>query len=270
MIAIKKIVKNGVSKEQLIKAVDEVDVNVIEQDYVDILFKDLLPNKKEVAAINEKQAAGFELEELEQFFYDFSQVSRLSEKATLIKDIWFIKKDVDLLRDQLEIIVSTLGSLVESQKIKGLFEVFLTLGNVFNGIGFNGGGVAFKLSSIRNILDTSSSDKSFSLMDYIYDQIQNNKALSHVKGFQVDLESIDRASGIGESPEKDKNQNDVPRTGLTLRLEACVEILQNIKSEIEAGNECPSLKETYDGFIGMMDNLKSRWIQAISAIDSPV
>ncbi|XP_076328093.1 LOW QUALITY PROTEIN: formin-like protein [Tachypleus tridentatus] len=166
--------KLELSNEEVVRAVSALDLNTLNQEYVELLLR-MVPNDKEVKAYREyeKQKRPVDgLTDEDKFLLSLTRVERLNQKLNIMSYIGSFDENIELLTPQVHSIITASRSTKNSKKIRKLLEIILAFGNYINGAK-RGPAYGFKLQSLDSLGDTKSANRKITLLHYIVDTVQS-------------------------------------------------------------------------------------------------
>ena len=149
-----------------------------------------VPNEDEIQRQNDFDGDEATLNEADKFIRAMMKVPRL---ASRLKCWNFKLKYVETkacINPDLETIISTCASLVESEKLQELFAVILAFSNYLSKTGIHG----FKLNSLQKLKETKGNAKNITLLDMIVKHITSAKP--DILKVKEDLNMLERAARV--------------------------------------------------------------------------
>lgn len=157
----------GMSPDEVVKAIDELDTDKIPADKAELLRNDFWPTDEEVAAIKDRlENTTKKLAPIDDFMYKLHSVERGKQRLTLMMQI---ESCGDAAKSVMPAAMSVLiasSSVTESAKLKKVLQIILAFGNRMNS-NRRGGAWGFKLTVFDRLIDTKSNDKKRNLMHFV-------------------------------------------------------------------------------------------------------
>uniref|UniRef100_A0A1B6DWK9 Formin-like protein n=1 Tax=Clastoptera arizonana TaxID=38151 RepID=A0A1B6DWK9_9HEMI len=187
--------KLEMSVEKVIVAVNALDLKQLSLENVEILQR-MVPNEQESKAYREYIAEKKDiniLTEEDKFLMQLAKVERLSNKLAIMAYMGNFLDNVHIITPQVQAVMSASSSVKSSKKFRRVLEIVLAFGNYMNS-SKRGPAYGFKLQSLDTLMDTKSSDKRMSLLQYIVATIKDK--FPDLKTFDTELLYIEKAATV--------------------------------------------------------------------------
>lgn len=187
--------KAGQSSEAICRAIQTFDLRTVRVDFVECLMR-FLPTEAEVKVLRQYERDRKPLEALsdeDRFMMQFSRIERLNQRMGIMTFMGNFSDNVHMLTPQLHAMIAASVSIKSSQKLKKILEVILALGNYMNS-SKRGAVYGFKLQSLDLLLETKSTDRTQTLLNYISNVVQEKYPT--VALFYNELHYVDKAAAV--------------------------------------------------------------------------
>ncbi|XP_067869288.1 formin-like protein 1 [Heterodontus francisci] len=187
--------KGGLSSDDICKAIENFDLKSLNLDFMELLTR-FVPTEYERKVLQQYEKDKKPLEELgeeDRFMIKFSKIPRLSERLSIITFMGNFNDSIQLLTPQLNAIIAASMSIKSSVKLKKILEIILAFGNYMNS-SKKGAVYGFRLQSLDLLLETKSTDRKQTLMNYIVDIIQGQ--YPELNTFHTELLFVDKAAAV--------------------------------------------------------------------------
>ncbi|XP_062893947.1 formin-like protein 3 isoform X4 [Mobula hypostoma] len=187
--------KAGKTTEEICRAIQMYDLKTLPLDFVECLNR-FLPLENEVKLLKQYEKERKPLDELsneDRFMMHFSKIERLPQRMTIMTFVGNFVENIQMLNPQLNAIIAASASIKTSQKLKGMLEIILALGNYMNS-SKRGAVYGFKLQSLDLLSDTKSTDRKLTLLHYI--AIIVKRKYSNIATFWNELHYIEKAATV--------------------------------------------------------------------------
>ncbi|XP_059812035.1 formin-like protein 3 isoform X3 [Hypanus sabinus] len=187
--------KAGKTTEEICRAIQMYDLKTLPLDFVECLNR-FLPLENEVKLLKQYEKERKPLDELsneDRFMMHFSKIERLPQRMTIMTFVGNFVENIQMLNPQLNAIIAASASIKTSQKLKGMLEIILALGNYMNS-SKRGAVYGFKLQSLDLLSDTKSTDRKLTLLHYI--AIIVKRKYSNIATFWSELHYIEKAATV--------------------------------------------------------------------------
>ncbi|XP_072927160.1 formin-like protein 3 isoform X3 [Hemitrygon akajei] len=187
--------KAGKTTEEICRAIQMYDLKTLPLDFVECLNR-FLPLENEVKLLKQYEKERKPLDELsneDRFMMHFSKIERLPQRMTIMTFVGNFVENIQMLNPQLNAIIAASASIKTSQKLKGMLEIILALGNYMNS-SKRGAVYGFKLQSLDLLSDTKSTDRKLTLLHYI--AIIVKRKYSNIATFWSELHYIEKAASV--------------------------------------------------------------------------
>uniref|UniRef100_UPI00398EEFCA formin-like protein 1 n=1 Tax=Pristiophorus japonicus TaxID=55135 RepID=UPI00398EEFCA len=187
--------KGCLSSDDICKAIDDFDLNSLNLDFIELLTR-FVPTDYERKVLQQYENDKKPLEDLaeeDRFMIKFSKIPRLSERMNIIIFMGNFSDSVQLLTPQLNAIIAASMSIKSSAKLKRILEIILAFGNYMNS-SKKGAVYGFRLQSLDLLLETKSTDRKQTLMNYIVDIIHDQ--YPELNTFHTELLFVDKAAAV--------------------------------------------------------------------------
>uniref|UniRef100_A0A7N5ZRG6 Formin-like 2b n=1 Tax=Anabas testudineus TaxID=64144 RepID=A0A7N5ZRG6_ANATE len=187
--------KAGQGPEFICRAIQTFDLRTVRVDFVECLTR-FLPTEAEVKLLRQYERDRKPPEALsdeDRFMMQFSRIERLSQRMSIMTFMGNFSDNVQMLTPQLHAIIAASVSIKSSQKLKKILEIILALGNYMNS-SKRGAVYGFKLQSLDLLLETKSTDRKQTLLNYISNVVKEK--YSAVSLFYNELHYVDKAAAV--------------------------------------------------------------------------
>uniref|UniRef100_A0A4W6G2K2 Formin-like 2b n=1 Tax=Lates calcarifer TaxID=8187 RepID=A0A4W6G2K2_LATCA len=187
--------KAGQGSEVICRAIHTFDLRTVRVDFVECLMR-FLPTEAEVKLLRQYERDRKPLESLsdeDRFMMQFSRIERLSQRMSIMTFMGNFTDNVQMLTPQLHAIIAASVSIKSSQKLKKILEIILALGNYMNS-SKRGAVYGFKLQSLDLLLETKSTDRKQTLLNYIANVVREKYPT--VSLFYNELHYVDKAAAV--------------------------------------------------------------------------
>ncbi|XP_060655028.1 formin-like protein isoform X2 [Drosophila nasuta] len=187
--------KLGMPIDDVIAAIHSLDLKKLSLENVELLQK-MVPTDAEVKVYKEyiiERKDQNLLTEEDKFMLQLSRVERTSSKLAIMNYMGNFVDSVHLISPQVQSIASASNSLKQSRKFKAVLEIVLAFGNYLNS-NKRGPAYGFKLQSLDTLIDTKSSDKRSTLLNYIVATIRAK--FPELLNFECELYGTDKAASV--------------------------------------------------------------------------
>ncbi|XP_078280997.1 formin-like protein 1 isoform X3 [Rhinoraja longicauda] len=187
--------KGGLKSEDICKAIEDFDLQKLNLDFMELLTR-FTPSDYERKVLHQYEQDRKPLEELaeeDRFMIKFSKIPRLPERMKIITFMGNFTDSLQLLTPQLNAIIAASMSIKSSVQLKKILEIILAFGNYMNS-SKKGAAYGFRLQSLDLLLETKSTDRKQTLMNYIVDIIQKN--YPELNTFHTELLFVDKAAAV--------------------------------------------------------------------------
>ncbi|XP_032891330.1 formin-like protein 1 isoform X2 [Amblyraja radiata] len=187
--------KGGLKSEDICKAIEDFDLQKLNLDFMELLTR-FAPTDYERKVLQQYEEDRKPLEELaeeDRFMIKLTKIPRLPERMKIIIFMGNFTDSLQLLTPQLNAIIAASMSVKSSEKLKKILEIILAFGNYMNS-SKKGGVYGFRLQSLDLLLETKSTDRKQTLMNYIVDIIQKN--YPELNAFHAELLFVDKAAAV--------------------------------------------------------------------------
>ncbi|KAM9746575.1 LOW QUALITY PROTEIN: formin-like protein 1 [Menidia menidia] len=221
--------KGGLNPSAICTAIETYDQQSLSIDFLELL-EHFIPSDFEMKLLSNYEKDGRPLEELsneDQFILRFGKIPRLSQRISTLTFMGNFPESVKRLQPQLNSIISASMSLKSSTKLKKILEIVLAFGNYMNS-SKRGAAYGFRLQSLDLLLETKSTDRTQTLLQFITNIILEK--YSDLSNFHTELHFVDKAALVS----LDSILQDIRS------LERGMEMT---KKEFLVQDDCPVLKE---------------------------
>ncbi|XP_023269660.1 formin-like protein 1 [Seriola lalandi dorsalis] len=220
--------KGGMNPAGICAAIETYDQSLA-IDFLELL-EHFIPSDFEMKLLLNYEKEGRPLEDLtneDQFILRFGKIPRLNQRINTLTFMGNFPDTVKRLQPQLNSIIAASMSIKSSTKLKKILEIVLAFGNYMNS-SKRGAAYGFRLQSLDLLLETKSTDRSQTLLQFITGIIQEK--YSDLANFHTDLHFVDKAALVS----LDSILQDIRS------LERGMEMT---KKEFLVQDDCPVLKE---------------------------
>ncbi|XP_059473363.1 formin-like protein [Neocloeon triangulifer] len=181
--------------ERLISALNSLDLKQLSLENVEIIQK-MLPTEQETKLYKEYVIERKNIDLLsdeDKFLMQLSKIERVATKLSIMSYMGNFIDNLHVTQPQILAVISSSKSVRNSAKFRKLLEVILAFGNYLNS-SKRGPAYGFKLQSLDTLLDTKSSDKRMSLLNYIVQTVK--QYFPELMNFDSELSYIEKASAV--------------------------------------------------------------------------
>ncbi|TRY54334.1 hypothetical protein DNTS_021310, partial [Danionella cerebrum] len=185
--------KANKTTEEICKAIQTFDLKALPVDFVECLMR-FLPTEAESKLLRQYERERRPLDQLaeeDRFMLLFSKIERLTQRMSIITFVGNFNDNVNMLTPQLNAIIAASASVKSSPKLKKILEIILALGNYMNS-SKRGSVYGFKLQSLDLLLDTKSTDRKLTLLNYI--AVVVKEKYPELAAFFNELHFVDKAA----------------------------------------------------------------------------
>ncbi|KAL4660523.1 formin-like protein 1 isoform X2 [Arapaima gigas] len=185
--------KGGMSATEICSAIETYNQQSLSLDFLELLER-FIPTEYEMKLIQSYERDKRPLDELSEedhFMMRFGKIPRLPQRISTLTFMGNFLDRVQLLQPQLNAIIAASMSIKSSAKLKKILEIILAFGNYMNS-SKRGAAYGFRLQSLDLLLDTKSTDRSQTLLQYIVGIIQQK--YPDMQSFYSELHFVDKAA----------------------------------------------------------------------------
>eukprot|EP00118_Oscarella_pearsei_P004550 m.19705 g.19705 ORF g.19705 m.19705 type:complete len:1124 (+) comp27884_c0_seq2:125-3496(+) len=172
--------------------IHNMDLDGICAEHVELLLK-FIPSKEELTALAKHAHEFDKLDEAEQFLFQMAKIERYESRLSVLAFMGYFDELVEAISPKVAAVLDASSALLNSEKVKKLFEIILAFGNYMNS-SRRGSAYGFKLESLHRLSDTRSQDRKLSLLHYIADIISRHYPT--LVDFGDGLADFSRATGV--------------------------------------------------------------------------
>uniref|UniRef100_A0A3P8VBK1 Formin-like 3 n=1 Tax=Cynoglossus semilaevis TaxID=244447 RepID=A0A3P8VBK1_CYNSE len=187
--------KANKTTDEICKAIEKFDLKALPVDFVECLMR-FLPTDAEVKVLRQYERERRPLDQLaeeDRFMLFFSKIERLTQRMNIITFVGNFADNVNMLTPQLNAVIAASGSVKSSPKLKRILEIILALGNYMNS-SKRGCVYGFKLQSLDLLLDTKSTDRKMTLLNYI--ALIVKEKYPELANFYNELHFVEKAAAV--------------------------------------------------------------------------
>ncbi|XP_066498557.1 formin-like protein 1 [Hoplias malabaricus] len=221
--------KAGMSPADICTAIETYDQQALSLDFLELLER-FIPSDYELKLLQNYEKEGRPLEDLseeDRFLMRFGKIKRLAQRISTLTFMGNFADTVKRLQPQLDSIIVASTSIKSSTKLKKILEIILAFGNYMNS-SKRGAAYGFRLQSLDLLLDTKSTDRSQTLLNFIVDMVQEK--YPELASFHTELRFVDKA-GL------------VSLDGVLQDVRALERGMEGTKKEFLVQDDIPALKE---------------------------
>lgn len=185
--------KEGMAASDICCAIETYNQRALSLDFLELLER-FIPTEYEMRLIHNYECEGRPLDELseeDRFMVRFSKIPRLSQRISTLTFMGNFPESIQLMQPQLNALIAASMSIKSSSKLKKILEIILAFGNYMNS-SKRGAAYGFRLQSLDLLLDTKSTDRKQTLLDFIVSIIQDK--YPEVQSFYTELHFLDKAA----------------------------------------------------------------------------
>ncbi|XP_007558234.1 formin-like protein 1 [Poecilia formosa] len=185
--------KGGMDPSAICTAIETYDQQSLSIDFLELL-EHFIPSDFEMKLLINYEKEGRPLEELtneDQFILRFGKIARLNQRINTLTFMGNFPESVKRLQPQLNSIIAASMSIKSSAKLKKILEIVLAFGNYMNS-SKRGAAYGFRLQSLDLLLETKSTDRSQTLLQFITNIVLEK--YPDLVNFHTDLHFIDKAA----------------------------------------------------------------------------
>ncbi|XP_072549489.1 formin-like protein 1 [Salminus brasiliensis] len=233
--------KACMSPDKICTAIEMYDQQALSLDFLELLER-FIPSDYEMKLLQNYEKEGRPLEELsdeDRFMMRFGKIKRLAQRISTLTFMGNFSDTVKRLQPQLDSIIAASMSLKSSTKLKKILEVILAFGNYMNS-SKRGAAYGFRLQSLDLLLETKSTDRSQTLLNFIVSMVQEK--YPDLSSFHSELCFVDKA-GL------------VSLDGVLQDVRALERGMEGTKKEFLVQDDIPALKEFVKANSDLLDSL---------------
>ncbi|XP_065846730.1 formin-like protein 3 [Oscarella lobularis] len=171
--------------------INNMDLDGICAEHVELLLK-FIPTKEELSALAKHAHEFDKLGEAEQFLFQMAKIERYESRLSVLAFMGYFDELVEAITPKIEAVLNASLALINSEKVKKLFQIILAFGNYMNS-SRRGAAYGFRLDSLGRLGDTRSQDRKMSLLHYIVDVVDRH--YPHIADFGDNLD-FSKAKGV--------------------------------------------------------------------------
>ncbi|CAB3373121.1 Hypothetical predicted protein [Cloeon dipterum] len=187
--------KVGMTIDKVVAALNSLDLKQLSLENVEIIQK-MLPtdqeNKLYKEYIIERKSIDL-LSDEDKFLMQLGKIERVATKLSIMSYMGNFVDTLHINQPQILAVITSSKSVRNSGKFRQLLEVILAFGNYLNS-SKRGPAYGFKLQSLDTLLDTKSSDRRMSLLNYIVLTVK--QYFPDLMNFDSELLYIEKASAV--------------------------------------------------------------------------
>ncbi|KAJ8251784.1 hypothetical protein GJAV_G00225400 [Gymnothorax javanicus] len=187
--------KAGISAAEICSAIENYDQQALSLDFLELLER-FIPSDYEMKLLQNYERDGRPLDELsdeDRFLARFSKIPRLAQRISTLTFMGNFPDSAKRLQPQLNAIITASMSIKSSSKLKKVLEVILAFGNYMNS-SKRGAAYGFRLQSLDLLLDTKSTDRKQTLLNFITQIVQEK--YPELRDFHSELKFVDKAGQV--------------------------------------------------------------------------
>lgn len=208
-------------------AIYHVDTSVVSLETLQQINKNKATNE-ELERI--KDQGDTPLDEPEQFLLKISQISMFTERISCMVFMAEFEETVTIIERKLEVVMQLSQFLMESEELKLIFAIILTLGNYMNGGNRQRGQAdGFTLEILSKLKDVKSKDSQITLLHFIVRTYISRKRKEGVQLLEIPLpipepSDVERATQVDFDEVKGQisQLNDQLNGGFIIFISFCV------------------------------------------------
>ncbi|XP_068192142.1 formin-like protein 1 isoform X2 [Antennarius striatus] len=185
--------KCGNNPFDICSAIETYNQQALSIDLLELL-EHFIPTDYELKLLLNYEKDGRPLEELtneDQFMLRFGKIPRLKQRISTLTFMGNFPDTVKRLQPQLDSVIAASMSIKSSTKLKKILEIVLAFGNYMNS-SKRGAAYGFRLQSLDALLETKSTDRSQTLLQFIVSIIQEK--YPDLTNFHTELRFLDKAA----------------------------------------------------------------------------
>ncbi|XP_029013886.1 formin-like protein 1 [Betta splendens] len=185
--------KGGMDPSKICSAIETYDQESLKLEFLELL-EPFIPSDFEMKLLLNYEKDGRPIEELaneDQFMLRFGKIPRLNQRINTLTFMGNFPETVKRLQPQLNSIIAASMSIKSSSKLKKILEIVLAFGNYMNS-SKRGAAYGFRLQSLDLLLETKSTDRSQTLLQFITNIIEEK--YPDLTDFHTDLRFVDKAA----------------------------------------------------------------------------
>uniref|UniRef100_A0A665VNV9 Formin-like 1a n=1 Tax=Echeneis naucrates TaxID=173247 RepID=A0A665VNV9_ECHNA len=185
--------KAGMNPASICTAIETYDQQSLAIDFLELL-EHFIPSDFEMKLLRNYEKEGRPLDDLtneDQFMLRFGKIPRLNQRINTLTFMGNFPDSVKRLQPQLNSIIAASMSIKSSTKLKRILEIVLAFGNYMNS-SKRGAAYGFRLQSLDLLLETKSTDRSQTLLQFITNIIEEK--YSDLADFHTELHFVDKAA----------------------------------------------------------------------------
>ncbi|XP_068605472.1 formin-like protein 1 [Brachionichthys hirsutus] len=185
--------KCGNNPFNICTAIETYNQQALSIDLLELL-EHFIPTEYDLKLLVNYEKDGRPLEELtneDRFMLRFGKIPRLKQRISTLTFMGNFPDTVKRLQPQLDSTIAASMSVKSSTKLKKILEIVLAFGNYMNS-SKRGAAYGFRLQSLDALLETKSTDRSQSLLQFIVSIIQEK--YPDLTSFHTELHFLDKAA----------------------------------------------------------------------------
>ncbi|GAA6218034.1 formin-like protein 1 [Lates japonicus] len=221
--------KGGMNPSKICTAIETYDQESLSIDFLELL-EPFIPSDFEMKLLLNYEKDGRPLDALtdeDQFILRFGKIPRLTQRINTLTFMGNFPDTVKRLQPQLDSIIAASMSIKSSTKLKKILEIVLAFGNYMNS-SKRGAAYGFRLQSLDLLLETKSTDRSQTLLNFITNIIQEK--YPDLANFHTELHFVDKAALVSLD-------------GILQDIRALERGMEMTKKEFLVQDDSPVLKE---------------------------
>ena len=175
-----------------------MDDKVLDDDKLASLQK-IVPTTEEIEAVRDYDGKEDELGQTEQFFRCIASVPNVGVRVDLFLFKLRFDSVVDEIDGQLVLCERMVQLLRRDDKLHGLLQIVLKLGNYLNGGTSKGGAYGYKLDTLNKLKNTKSADGQYTLLHYLITLVDHSTEYKRLRAAIDELQPLQTAVRVESS-----------------------------------------------------------------------
>lgn len=162
VITLRKIPLNV---EELMEHIDRCDKGIMPDESAELLLN-FIPTKQELKLLAENAEQYSNFGEAEQYMFQLARLDRYEQKLRLMAFMGIYDELIASIKPEIKYLTIGSKSVVNSTKLKKVFELILAFGNYMNS-SRRGSAYGFRLDSLDRLTFVKSTNRSFTFVNYL-------------------------------------------------------------------------------------------------------
>ena len=185
----------GMNIDQVVIAIEEMDFTKVTPEKAELLRQNFMPSSDEADRIGRKLAAKEPVAVLDLLLHKLFSVPRVMSKLFIMMNVESASESLKTTEAGAQALLKTSCALQSSSGLKQLLEVILAHGNHMNGT--RGQVLGFKLDVVDRLVDTRTTDRTATLMDFVVASVLDSEKPLDTQQFPGELgEQLEKAATV--------------------------------------------------------------------------